>query len=198
MKRKLTLIYPFLYGLYSDRIRHPHLVRLAQWHVITNSPLREKTNAEKVTHNPRDHLPQPYHGCCSGAARQHTTAMRPSPWLLASEAVLSPAHWSLTVSCSPSHTTNCNNAHAPGRFHLQPYKSSGLPREKQSKFAHVPMQISWKVSVFPSRRQAKDSQRSPHSWVIWVQITDDHTLYSEAAVGHKRKTCRPTLDCHVR
>ena len=122
MKRKLTLIYPFLYGLYSDRIRHPHLVRLAQWHVITNSPLREKTNAEKVTHNPRDHLPQPYHGCCSGAARQHTTAMRPSPWLLASDAVLSPAHWSLTVSCSPSHTTNCNNAHAPGRFHLQPYK----------------------------------------------------------------------------
>jgi len=125
MKRKLTLIYHFLYGLCSDLTGlDTHI--LSGWHSGISSPTLlsgwVKTNAEKVTHNPRDHLPQPYHGCCSGAARQHTTAMRPSPWLLASDAVLSPAHWSLTVSCSPSHTTNCNNAHAPGRFHLQPYK----------------------------------------------------------------------------
>ena len=94
---------------------------------------------------------------------------------IGSRVTLSGPGWFHTVSCSPSHTTNCNNAHAPGRFHLQPYKVQAC-QEKNNQ--NLPMSRCRYHGRCRSSRSVDGwkIQRSPHSCVIWVKITDYHTL----------------------
>jgi hypothetical protein len=77
------------------------------------------------------------HGLMDAAQALPFSIRRTGAQAHASNAVLSPTHWSLTVSRSPSHRTNCNDAHAPGRLHLQPYKVQAC-QEKNSQIRPSP------------------------------------------------------------
>ena len=178
MKRKLTLTYPFLYGLYSDRIRHPHLVRLAQWHIITYSPLR--VGEDKC----RKGDPQPARSSslivswmlllrrCQAACDGH--APRPMangfrrgalPSALVTHGIRQSVAYNQLQQCS-----------RPRTLPFATIQSSGLPREKQSKFALVPMQISWKVSVFPFRGRVKDSKIATFLCDLGANYRLSHTV----------------------